>query len=98
MYGNLTWKGCVYLIHGFACSDRISYYTIVLYNILVTSCGHPGFISHGILIGSSYNYKDAVKYTCHTGYEQDSGDFERICQSNGSWSGSEPSYTGMQNQ
>ncbi|XP_052076547.1 sushi, von Willebrand factor type A, EGF and pentraxin domain-containing protein 1-like isoform X2 [Mytilus californianus] len=36
----------------------------------------------------SYNYLDKITYSCNIGYEVQSGNLERTCQDDGSWSGS----------
>ena len=63
-------------------------------SFVVIFCGYPGLISNGNLIGNIFNYSSTVSYTCVTGYKL-SGDFERTCQSNGSWSGAVPVCTSM---
>ncbi|XP_071123961.1 sushi, von Willebrand factor type A, EGF and pentraxin domain-containing protein 1-like [Mytilus edulis] len=35
----------------------------------------------------SYNYLEKITYSCNIGYEMQSGDLERICQDDGTWSG-----------
>lgn len=36
----------------------------------------------------SYNHLEKITYSCNIGYEMQSGDLERICQDDGTWSGS----------
>ncbi|CAG2201371.1 CSMD [Mytilus edulis] len=38
----------------------------------------------------SYNYLEKITYSCNIGYEMQSGDLERICQDDGTWSGIPP--------
>ena len=37
-----------------------------------------------------YNFPDRVTYSCIFGYEVQSGDLERSCQADGTWSGNPP--------
>ena len=53
-------------------------------------CGHPDFISNGMRSYSGTIEGHTVNYTCNPGYRM-SGVSRRICQSNGLWSGSQPS-------
>ncbi|CAH2293998.1 sushi, von Willebrand factor type A, EGF and pentraxin domain-containing 1 [Pelobates cultripes] len=56
---------------------------------ILNSCGQPDVLEYGMLIGSKYFYKDTILYQCNAGYVLH-GPNERVCQSNGSWSGLEP--------
>ena len=45
-----------------------------------------GVVQHS----SGVEYLSTAQYTCNTGFTRSSGDMERMCQSDGTWSGSEP--------
>ncbi|XP_074603388.1 uncharacterized protein LOC141856926 [Brevipalpus obovatus] len=53
------------------------------------SCGHPGSIPNGQLIGDQYTFLASVTYKCHEGFVL-LGSAERYCQSHGEWSGTLP--------
>ncbi|KAK4887668.1 hypothetical protein RN001_003939 [Aquatica leii] len=57
-------------------------------------CGYPGYVAHGEIIGRSYFYGDKIKYNCKNNYKL-TGNDERLCLANGSWSSTEPSCVGM---
>lgn len=39
-------------------------------------------------------YQSTAVYTCDNGYERSSGNLERTCEADGTWSGSEPVCSG----
>ncbi|XP_078348103.1 sushi, von Willebrand factor type A, EGF and pentraxin domain-containing protein 1-like isoform X1 [Oculina patagonica] len=53
------------------------------------SCGSPGDIPHGRVIGYVYSFKERVEYVCDEGYKL-KGPAYRICQANEEWGGSQP--------
>ncbi|XP_032826473.2 sushi, von Willebrand factor type A, EGF and pentraxin domain-containing protein 1-like [Petromyzon marinus] len=53
------------------------------------TCGPPPDVAQGYLVGSNFDYGDAVEYVCFSGYEL-RGDRRRRCLSNGSWSADSP--------
>ena len=57
---------------------------------LLESCGHPDFIANGGRRYFGTTEGSTVNYTCNPGYRM-FGASRRICQSNGQWSGSQPS-------
>ncbi|XP_052776697.1 sushi, von Willebrand factor type A, EGF and pentraxin domain-containing protein 1-like [Mya arenaria] len=59
------------------------------------TCGAPTPISFGAFtpVQATYNYGEAVTYTCDTGYEPFSGDFSRACSDGFLWSGDDPVCT-----
>ncbi|XP_019343511.2 CUB and sushi domain-containing protein 2 isoform X1 [Alligator mississippiensis] len=52
-------------------------------------CGDPGIPSHGIGLGDEFGVDSMVRFSCEPGYTL-RGSSERICQANGSWSGTQP--------
>ncbi|XP_063414427.1 complement factor B-like [Mytilus trossulus] len=46
----------------------------------------------------SYNHMDNIIYSCNRGYEVQSGNLERSCQADGTWSGSTPVCVGVKCQ
>ena len=42
----------------------------------------------------SYNYNEAVTYSCNLGYDHTSGDLVNTCSAIDTWSGAEPVCTG----
>ncbi|KAL9989281.1 hypothetical protein ACROYT_G003814 [Oculina patagonica] len=57
--------------------------------LLAKSCGSPGDIPHGKVIGNVYSFKERVEYVCDEGYKL-KGPAYRICQANEEWGGSQP--------
>eukprot|EP00111_Clytia_hemisphaerica_P006027 TCONS_00017431-protein len=57
---------------------------------LFNSCGYPGSIANGQIIGDDYSFGKQVTYKCDIGYRL-SGYNKRSCQNSGRWSGSKPS-------
>ncbi|XP_046668707.1 sushi, von Willebrand factor type A, EGF and pentraxin domain-containing protein 1-like isoform X2 [Homalodisca vitripennis] len=54
------------------------------------SCGFPGYLPAGWIVGQSYLYQDTVEYHCQDGYRL-VGNKNRTCLVNGTWSGEKPS-------
>ncbi|XP_045479696.1 sushi, von Willebrand factor type A, EGF and pentraxin domain-containing protein 1-like [Harmonia axyridis] len=54
------------------------------------SCGYPGDLLDGYLIGNSYKFGDDVSFECNTGYSL-KGLQSMICEEDGKWKGSIPS-------
>lgn len=57
-------------------------------------CGDPGIPSHGIGLGDEFGVDSMVRFSCEPGYTL-RGSSERICQANGSWSGTQPECEGI---
>ncbi|KAM3932341.1 CUB and sushi domain-containing protein 1 isoform 2-T2 [Leptodactylus fuscus] len=53
-------------------------------------CGDPGIPAHGSRLGNEFKTKSLLRFSCEMGYTL-LGSMERICLSNGSWSGIQPS-------
>ncbi|XP_054720054.1 protein lev-9-like [Uloborus diversus] len=51
------------------------------------SCGDPGYVPDGRVVGSLFTFPHNVTIECDEGYER-RGHMSRICQANGEWSGS----------
>lgn len=56
------------------------------------SCGYPGSITNGKISSYVYTYNSTVEYSCHPGYSI-VGSKTRLCQANGTWSGTLPRCT-----
>lgn len=56
-------------------------------------CGDPGIPAHGIRLGDSFAPGSLIRFSCEAGHVL-RGSSERICQANGSWSGSQPECGG----
>ena len=54
------------------------------------SCGSPEDVINGNHSGG-HLFGDKVNYYCYAGYHMTSGDRQRACQSNKTWSGQLPS-------
>ncbi|WAQ96223.1 CSMD3-like protein [Mya arenaria] len=76
----------------FGIIDQSLHLSAFAYNI---TCGAPTPISFGAFtpVQATYNYGEAVTYTCDTGYEPFSGDFSRACSDGFLWSGDDPVCT-----
>ena len=59
------------------------------------SCGNPGTPDHGAKEGNGYQYGQSVKFTCTTGYQLQ-GSATRTCQTNGQWTGTQPTCNSKQ--
>ncbi|XP_071491017.1 LOW QUALITY PROTEIN: sushi, von Willebrand factor type A, EGF and pentraxin domain-containing protein 1-like [Diadema antillarum] len=53
------------------------------------SCGHPGPVNHGRVVGRSYLFGDQVLHACHRNFTL-LGPLFRECQANGQWSEQAP--------
>lgn len=53
------------------------------------SCGNPGTPDNGEKNSSSYQYGNAISFTCNVGYTMQ-GSPVRTCQTNGEWTGTQP--------
>lgn len=60
--------------------------------LLVVSCGDPGTPANARRIGSSFLYRDEVRFECEDGYYQSSGAVGgvRECLITGEWSNTQP--------
>lgn len=56
-------------------------------------CGDPGIPAHGIRLGDSFAPGSVMRFSCDAGHVL-RGSSERMCQANGSWSGSQPECGG----
>ncbi|KAG0443060.1 hypothetical protein HPB47_015332, partial [Ixodes persulcatus] len=88
---------------GYASSGRISVWNVtctrtydgVLYWVLPNhdcrpiSCGHPGDVRHGRLLGAVFSFPNRVTYECDTGYQL-VGTADLYCQSDGNWDAQVP--------
>ena len=57
------------------------------------SCGYPGGVDNGEVVGDDYDFGKSVTYTCNAGYRL-IGTTKRTCQTSGSWDGSKPTCQG----
>lgn len=55
------------------------------------TCGHPGTISNGRVIGSNYAYGSKVTYVCNNNYALTGGSSTQSCTASGYWRGRKPS-------
>lgn len=53
------------------------------------SCPVPGHFSRGQILGRSYLFGDKITYQCNEGYDL-KGNVQRVCKSDGKWSGGTP--------
>uniref|UniRef100_A0A8C0FU17 CUB and Sushi multiple domains 2 n=1 Tax=Bubo bubo TaxID=30461 RepID=A0A8C0FU17_BUBBB len=60
---------------------------------LLVSCGHPGSPPHAQIVGDKYTVGSVVRYSC-LGKRTLIGNFTRMCQLDGRWSGSLPHCSG----
>ncbi len=58
--------------------------------ILAVSCKEPDLISNAVKQGTGNKYGDRVVYECSPAYEHTSGNLNRTCQCDGTWSGETP--------
>ena len=61
----------------------------VYITVLVVDCGDPGMPAYAERKGSNTTYLSKFKYFCNPGYLI-TGSTERVCQANGTWSGTYP--------
>ncbi|XP_026284194.1 sushi, von Willebrand factor type A, EGF and pentraxin domain-containing protein 1 isoform X1 [Frankliniella occidentalis] len=59
------------------------------------SCGFPGNLPGGVVVGNSFLFTDIVTYACHFG-AQIIGDSTQTCQADGNWSGVPPICKGLE--
>ena len=57
------------------------------------SCGYPGGVDNGEVVGDNYDFGESVTYKCNAGYQL-IGRPKRTCQNSGSWDGSKPTCQG----
>lgn len=62
---------------------------------LEITCGYPGYIRNGYIIGRNYHYQDKITYKCYDGYDL-IGNSTRICRENGRWYPEKPICKGIQ--
>ena len=55
------------------------------------TCGNPGTISNGRVIGSNYAYGSQVTYVCNNNYNLTGGSITQSCTGYGYWRGRKPS-------
>ena len=56
------------------------------------TCGNLTAPTNGAVTASGMNLSDTANYSCDTGYSLE-GSAWRVCQSNGSWNGTDPTCT-----
>ncbi|XP_061166332.1 sushi, nidogen and EGF-like domain-containing protein 1 [Saccostrea echinata] len=54
------------------------------------TCGNPGSIANGAVVGSEYTYMKTVNYVCNTYYNLTGGSASRTCLLSSLWSGIKP--------
>lgn len=64
------------------------------YFYIDNSCGYPGSVDNGNVIGDDYSFGKTVSYQCKSGHRL-SGNSQRRCLDTGSWTGSKPVCQGM---
>ena len=60
---------------------------------LGVSCGDPGLLTNGDRFTEGHLYRDNVYYWCNYGYNISSGNENRTCQADQTWSGTSPNCT-----
>ncbi|XP_062523956.1 CUB and sushi domain-containing protein 3-like isoform X2 [Corticium candelabrum] len=50
-------------------------------------CSVPKDPVNGIVMGTNFYYPYSIEYQCHFGFEEESGNVKRTCDSTGQWSG-----------
>ena len=60
----------------------------------MVNCGAPPAINNGQIQGSDYSYNAKITYSCIAANFKLSGSEERICQADGTWSGTQPACLG----
>lgn len=76
--------------------DRPAAGNFPIQNVLSMSrvgCGTPDHNAGTIVVAPDTSVGGIAEYTCANGYENLSGDEDRVCQSTGRWSGSAPTCT-----
>ena len=58
--------------------------------LAAVSCPTLATVAHSSKQQTGISYTDTVTYTCNSGYERISGSSQRTCQSDKTWSGSQP--------
>lgn len=56
---------------------------------LFNSCGYPGSLDNGELIGDDYSFGKSISYKCNAGYRL-IGSGQRTCTTTGAWTNSKP--------
>ncbi|CAG2230338.1 Neurogenic locus notch homolog protein 1 [Mytilus edulis] len=79
---------CIDGVNLYTCNCAAGYEGKICDRIVCTVSGKVPFAT-GPTDGS-YNYMDTITYSCIPGYEVQSGNIERSCQADGTWSGSTP--------
>ena len=79
------------------CSDR-NWDTIIFFLLIFSQidCGDPGAGHNTDRELTITTLNSTVQYSCHTGHSLVSGDLERTCQNDGTWSGSNPTCDPIQ--
>ena len=63
---------------------------------LGSGCGDPGTPDNALREGEDFSTGSIVRYSCNNGLYLSGGAF-RVCQMDGTWSGTAPECTGMVN-
>ena len=59
-------------------------------------CGYPQQVDHSVVEFTNRTlFNSTAEYQCDSGYEFINGSSERVCQSNGTWSGAAPVCAGI---
>lgn len=79
-------------------SNRVSFrllchLTVFPFASFLTDCGTPNINTGTIVSVFSTTLGSIAEYSCAEGYENFFGDEQRVCQSDGSWSGVAPTCT-----
>ena len=56
--------------------------------LLVISCGHPGSLTNGTLLGDNFTFSHTIHYQCDPGLVV-FGSENRTCTASGTWSGTD---------
>ena len=78
----------------------MGYYVNSFYTLRTASvdCGHPGNVTNGTVdVSEGTKVNSKIYYTCDRGYRLNGPSWwsNRICLSDGTWSGREPTCEGM---
>ncbi|KAM7305651.1 sushi, von Willebrand factor type A, EGF and pentraxin domain-containing protein 1 [Ixodes scapularis] len=64
--------------------DGVLHWVLPDHDCRPISCGHPGDVRHGRLLGTVFSFPNRVTYECDTGYQL-VGTADLYCQSDGNW-------------
>ncbi|KAM7305653.1 sushi, von Willebrand factor type A, EGF and pentraxin domain-containing protein 1 [Ixodes scapularis] len=69
--------------------DGVLHWVLPDHDCRPISCGHPGDVRHGRLLGTVFSFPNRVTYECDTGYQL-VGTADLYCQSDGNWDAQVP--------